>query len=82
VGKTLHLHATDDDLGSAGEWTITGTDDGIAWSHEHGKGDAALRGSAKDLLLAVVRRQTATEGGLEVFGDTAIWDGWLGRTPF
>jgi len=29
-----------------------------------------------------VRRQTATEGGLEVFGDTAIWDGWLGRTPF
>ncbi len=81
-GKTLHLHATDDDLGSAGEWTITGTDDGIAWSHEHGKGDAALRGSAKDLLLAVVRRQTATEGGLEVFGDTAIWDGWLGRTPF
>ena len=82
AGKTLHLHATDDDLGSAGEWTITGTDDGIAWSHEHGKGDAALRGSAKDLLLAVVRRQTATEGGLEVFGDTAIWDGWLGRTPF
>jgi uncharacterized protein (TIGR03083 family) len=82
VGKTLHLHATDDDLGSAGEWTITGTDDGIAWSHEHGKGDVALRGSAKDLLLAVVRRQTATEGGLEVFGDTAVWDGWLGRTPF
>jgi uncharacterized protein (TIGR03083 family) len=80
-GKTLHLHATDD-LGSAGEWTITGTDDGIAWSHEHGKGDAALRGSAKDLLLAVVRRQTASEGDLEVFGDTAVWDGWLGRTPF
>jgi len=82
AGKTLHLHATDDDLGSAGEWTITGTDDGIAWSHEHGKGYAVLRGSAKDLLRAVVRRQTATEGGLEVFGDTAIWDGWLGRTPF
>ena len=49
---------------------------------EHGKGDAALRGSAKDLLLAVVRRRTAAEGGLEIFGDTAIWDGWLGRTPF
>jgi uncharacterized protein (TIGR03083 family) len=82
AGKTLHLHATDDGLGSAGEWTITGTDDGITWSHEHGKGDAALRGSAKDLLLAVVRRQTAAEGGLEVFGDTAVWDGWLARTPF
>ena len=81
-GRTLHLHATDDGLGAAGEWTITGTNDGIAWSHEHGKGDTALRGSAKDLLLAVVRRHTAADGGLEVFGDTAVWDGWLDRTPF
>jgi uncharacterized protein (TIGR03083 family) len=82
AGRTLHLHATDDGLGTAGEWTITGTGTGIAWSHEHGKGDAALRGPAKDLLLAVVRRQTAAEGGIEVFGDTAVWDGWLDRTPF
>jgi uncharacterized protein (TIGR03083 family) len=82
AGQTLHLHATDDGLGAAGEWTITGTGGGIAWSHEHGKGDAALRGGAKDLLLAVVRRQTAADGGLAVFGDTAVWDGWLGRTPF
>src|SRR5215212_5577536 len=44
--------------------------------------DAGLRGRAKDLLLAVVRRQTAADGGLEVFGDTAVWDGWLDRTPF
>ena len=82
AGQTLHLHATDDGLGAAGEWTITGRDDGIAWSHEHGKGDAALRGSARDLLLAIVRRQTAADGGIEVFGDAAVWDGWLNRTPF
>jgi uncharacterized protein (TIGR03083 family) len=82
AGLTLHLHATDDGLGAAGEWTITGTDDGIAWSHAHGKGDAALRGSAKDLLLAIVRRRRAADGGIEVFGDAAVWDGWLDRTPF
>jgi uncharacterized protein (TIGR03083 family) len=82
AGRTLHLHATDDALGAAGEWTITGTGDGIVWSHEHGKGDVALRGGAKDLLLAVVRRQDAAEGNIEVFGDTAVWDGWLDRTPF
>lgn len=82
AGQTLHLHATDDGLGAAGEWTITGGDEGVAWSHEHGKGDAALRGSAKDLLLAIVRRQTAADGGVEVFGDAAVWDGWLTRTPF
>ena len=56
--------------------------DGIAFSHEHGKGDAALRGSAKDLLLAIVRRQSAADGGIEIFGDAAVWDGWLARTPF
>ncbi len=82
AGQTLHLHATDDGLGTAGEWTITGGDDGIAWSHEHGKGDAALRGRAKDLLLAIVRRQPPADGGIEVFGDAAVWDGWLDRTPF
>ena len=82
AGRTLHLHATDDALGAAGEWTITGTGDGVAWSHEHGKGDVALRGGAKDLLLAVVRRKSAADGGIEVFGDTAVWDGWLDRTPF
>lgn len=82
AGRTLHLHATDNGLGAAGEWTITGTGAGVAWSHEHGKGDAALRGSAKDLLLAVVRRQNTADGGIEVFGDTAVWDGWLDRTPF
>ena len=81
-GQTLHLHATDDGLGAAGEWTISGTSDGIAWSHSHGKGVAALRGSAQDLLLAVVRRQTAADGNIEVFGDSAVWDGWLDRTPF
>ena len=48
----------------------------------HGKGDVALRGTAKDLLLAIVRRRTAADGGIEVFGDTAVWDGWLDRTPF
>ena len=81
-GQTLHLHATDDGLGSAGEWSIVGRDGGIAFSHEHGKGDAALRGSAKDLLLAIVRRQSAADGGIEIFGDAAVWDGWLARTPF
>jgi uncharacterized protein (TIGR03083 family) len=82
LGRTLHLHATDDGLGPTGEWTIVNDEDGIGWSHEHGKGDAALRGPAKDLLLAIVRRRSAADAGIEVLGDTAVWDGWLQRTPF
>jgi uncharacterized protein (TIGR03083 family) len=82
-GATLHLHATDDGLGPTGEWSITSDrEDGVLWSHDHGKGDVALRGPAKDLLLTLVRRRAAADLGIEVFGDTSVWDGWLERTPF
>ncbi len=80
--QSLHLHATDAGLGAAGEWTILGRPDGIALAHEHGKATVALRGPARDLLLAVVRRGSVAELGLEVFGDQAVWETWLDRTPF
>lgn len=81
-GQSLHLHATDDGLGTAGEWTIFGRVDGIEFEHGHAKATAALRGRARDLLLAIVRRGSATELGLEIFGDQSVWDTWLARTPF
>ena len=81
-GQSLHLHATDDGLGAAGEWTVLGRPDGIAADHEHIRATVALRGPARDLLLALVRRRTAAESGLAVFGDQTVWDTWLARTPF
>jgi uncharacterized protein (TIGR03083 family) len=81
-GRTLHLHATDDGLGPTGEWTIVNDDDGVSWSHNHAKGDVAVRGPARDLLLAITRRKTATDLGLDMFGDSAVWDQWLTRTQF
>ena len=81
-GQTLHLHATDEGLGPTGEWTIVHDEDGLSWSHAHGKGDAAVRGRAVDLLLAITRRRTAAQAGLEILGDAAVWDGWLAGTPF
>lgn len=81
-GHTLHLHATDDGLGPTGEWTIVNDEDGLSWSHNHAKGEAAVRGRAVDLLLGITRRQSAAEASLEVFGDAAVWDGWLARSPF
>jgi uncharacterized protein (TIGR03083 family) len=81
-GLTLHLHATDDELGPTGEWTITNDEDGVNWSHDHAKGEVAVRGRAVDLLLGITRRHTTAEAGLEVFGDAAVWDGWLARSPF
>ncbi|MCT7658734.1 maleylpyruvate isomerase family mycothiol-dependent enzyme [Mycobacterium deserti] len=81
-GHTMHLHATDGRLGPTGEWTIVHDDDGVWWSHQHGKGDVAVRGTAGDLLLAITRRRTADELGLEMFGDGTVWNAWLERTQF
>lgn len=81
-GQTMHLHATDDGLGPTGEWTIVHDEDGVWWSHNHGKGAVALRGPATDLMLAITRRKTATDLGLDMFGDSAVWDQWLTRTQF
>jgi uncharacterized protein (TIGR03083 family) len=80
-GNTLHLHATDPGLGDAGEWTVGVDGDGITWSHEHGKGSAALRGGATELLLAIVRRVPVADTGIELFGEEAVWQNWLDRTP-
>ncbi|KAA0111341.1 maleylpyruvate isomerase family mycothiol-dependent enzyme [Mycolicibacterium sp. P1-5] len=80
--QSIHLHATDSGLGEAGEWTILGRRDGIAVEQGHGKATVALRGPARDLLLAVVRRRTAAEEGIEIFGNAGVWDTWLARTPF
>ena len=79
-GQTLHLHATDPGLHA--EWTIFGRPDGIAFNHEHYRAGTALRGPARDLLLALVRRGSAGDLGLDVLGDRAVWDTWLDRTPF
>ena len=81
-GQSLHLHATDADLGTAGEWTIFGRDASIDFEQGHGKATVALRGPARDLLLAIVRRGSASDVAVEIFGDEALWDTWLARTPF
>lgn len=81
-GESIHLHATDAELGPTGEWMIVHDEEGVWWSHDHGKGSVALRGPAKDLLLAAVRRVSAADVGLEVHGDTAVWEKWLDRTPY
>jgi uncharacterized protein (TIGR03083 family) len=81
-GVVLHLHATDDGLGADGEWLVR-TDGGrIVWEHGHGKGAAAVRGPAAELLLALLRRRPADDPHLQVLGDEAAWRTWLERTPF
>lgn len=63
-GETVHLHATD----ALGEWLVTIHPTTITIEPGHAKGDAAVRGTATDLLLFVWGR---TDGQLERFGDDA-----------
>lgn len=69
LDRSVHLHCTD----TEGEWLVTA--DGV--TREHAKGDAAVRGPASDLLLALWRRRPLE--GLEVLGDVAVAQQLLDR---
>src|SRR5579871_741567 len=67
AGKTIHFHRTDGD----GEWLLTiGNPPTVA--RGHAKGDLAVRGPAAQLLLWVWNRPAE----VELFGDTALAEGW------
>jgi uncharacterized protein (TIGR03083 family) len=70
TGETVHLHCTDGD----GEWLVRLGTDGAVITREHAKGDAAVRGTASDLLLFLYGRVAA--GELDVFGDAAVLTRW------
>ncbi|MGH9139254.1 MAG: SCP2 sterol-binding domain-containing protein, partial [Acidimicrobiales bacterium] len=71
---SVHLHCTDTD----GEWTVRPAgDDGLSVSRDHAKADAALRGPAHDLLMALWRR--CSLDGIDVFGDAALAGAFVGR---
>lgn len=66
VGGSVHLHCTD----VAGEWTVRPSDGGWDVTREHAKGDAAIRGAAGDILLALWRRRPLTT--VDVVGDADV----------
>ena len=74
---SLHIHCTD----VAGEWLVVPEGEGFALTREHAKGDAAIRGAAADVLLALWGRRgvAAALGGadLDVVGDESVASAWL-----
>jgi hypothetical protein len=71
VGR-IHVHLTD----VPGEWTAVAEEGGVGLTRGHVKGDAAIRGRAEDVLLALWRRPIG-EGALDVVGDAEVADAWL-----
>jgi uncharacterized protein (TIGR03083 family) len=72
---SLHLHRTDGD----GEWMLKAVDGAISLTHEHGKGDAAVRGVASDLFIFAWHRGMPHD--LQIFGDEAVARAWSALAP-
>jgi uncharacterized protein (TIGR03083 family) len=65
-GETILVHSTD----APSEWFLTVTPDGTDAVHGHQKADAAIRGGASDVLLALWRRLPLDR--VEISGDNAV----------
>jgi len=79
--RTLHLHRTDPGDGPD-EWMVTVDDDGkVGVTHEHGKGDVAVRGPASELLLFLWGRVPLDGGGRSAHGDPEVAAAWGTLTP-
>ncbi|HEX2368769.1 MAG TPA: maleylpyruvate isomerase family mycothiol-dependent enzyme [Acidimicrobiia bacterium] len=75
LSGSVHMHPTDAD----GEWMLSERDDGsLEVERAHGKGDAALRATASDLLLILYRRVPIDVG--QVFGDRTVLERLVART--
>ncbi len=73
--ESLHLHRSD----GPGEWMLVSDGEGgVTVTHEHGKGDAAVRGPASALLLWIWGRPAHD---VEIFGDEAVAAAWRALAP-
>ena len=75
-GATLHLHATDEGLGEAGEWVVTLGADGPTIEHAHRKSDTAVRGPARALLTVLTNRESPEVAGVDVLGTPDLLTLW------
>jgi uncharacterized protein (TIGR03083 family) len=74
LGGSVHLHCTD----VAGEWIVREDAGGaVTVERRHEKGDAAMRGTASDLLLVLWRRVGLA--AIDVVGDAAVAERLVAR---
>ncbi len=71
---SIHLHCTD----CEGEWMLALLSGELEIKREHGKGDAAVKGRAEDILLYLWGRGREN---LECFGDEEVINTWARIGP-
>lgn len=70
LGGTLHLHSFDE----PGEWLIELTPGQASITRSHVRADAAVRGTASDLVLFLWNRRSVAD--LDVLGDRRVPERW------
>jgi uncharacterized protein (TIGR03083 family) len=78
LSGSLHLHATD----AEGEWMLYLNNGSLEVTHGHGKGAAAVRGTAFDLMLGLWGRRAMDQSPFEVFGDVEVVRQWMALGGF
>jgi uncharacterized protein (TIGR03083 family) len=81
-GQTLHFHATDPELGRAGEWLVQRTPAGVTVEYRHSPADVSVSGPARQLLLLLNRRIPLSLAGVDIVGDGDLFQHWLAHSAF
>ncbi|MFD4365879.1 maleylpyruvate isomerase family mycothiol-dependent enzyme [Rhodococcus sp. NPDC058521] len=78
-GNSIHLQFDD---GPTGHWLIHSGSEGVSWEPVDGPATVTVRGSARNLMLALLRRLSSDQAGIEVSGNSEVWQHWLDHTGF
>jgi uncharacterized protein (TIGR03083 family) len=82
AGESLRFVATDRDLGSNSEWSVTRGPDGVRWRPGRSEAQVTVRGPALALLLLLNRRLPVETADVEVVGDRELFAHWLANSRF
>lgn len=82
AGESLQFVATDADLGSAREWSVTRGPAGVTWRHGTHRADVTVRGPALPLLLLLNRRLPVGTAEVEIIGARELFAHWLVNSKF
>ncbi|RZU53858.1 uncharacterized protein (TIGR03083 family) [Krasilnikovia cinnamomea] len=82
TGESLQFVATDEGLGTNGEWSVVRGPGGVTWRHGHQRAHVTVRGPALDLLLLLNRRRTVETADVEIIGDRELFAHWWSNSTF
>jgi len=82
AGESLQFIATDADLGSSGEWSITRGPAGVTWRRGSDRAQVTVRGPALQLLLLLNRRLSVAAADVEIIGQQELFAHWLSNSRF